>query len=269
MATIHSVLHFCGAAWQPWLAKSNLQILERIQNRALSCLTGQLADTPLECLRNEAALTSFATTVRRNCLIAWEKSSRLPPDNPRRSLFASPVKHRWKNRNSFSCMGKAECEEVGLDEIPRELFQKWHLPPWKWDTSPLWSVRTSLVCGSSKKNSVVEILADAIRSINDAGTLELTIYTDGSAVGGIAFGGSTAIDDRRSSRRLLRRTPRSSTPRFCIKEGQSLDLLVRDRCRCPSVGHGFPRSERTCGYVNDMHGQPGCVKCAERFREDR
>ena len=59
MATIHSVLHFCGAAWQPWLAKSNLQILERIQNRALRCLTGQLADTPLECLRNEAELTSL------------------------------------------------------------------------------------------------------------------------------------------------------------------------------------------------------------------
>ena len=193
MATIHSVLHFCGAAWQPWLAKSNLQILERIQNRALRCLTGQLADTPLECLRNEAELTSFATTVRRNCLIAWEKSSRLPPDNPRRSLFASPVMHRWKNRNSFSCMGMAECEELGLDEIPRELFQKWHLPPWKWDSSPLWSVRTSLVGGSSKMNSVAELLADAIQSINDAGTRELTIYTDGSAVDGIAFGGSAAI----------------------------------------------------------------------------
>ena len=108
-------------------------------------------------------------------------------------MFASPVKHRWKNRNSFSCMGKAECEEVGLDEIPREIFQKWHLPQWKWDNSPLWSVRTSLVCGSSKKNSIVELLADAIRSINDAGTLELTIYTDGSEVGGIAFGGSAAI----------------------------------------------------------------------------
>ena len=90
-------------------------------------------------------------------------------------------------------MGKAECEELGLDEIPRELFQKWHLPPWKWDSSPLWSVRTSLVCGSSKMNSVAELLADAIRSINDAGTLELTIYTDGSAVGGIAFGCSAAI----------------------------------------------------------------------------
>ena len=72
--------------------------------------------------------------------------------------------------------------------------QKWLLPPWKWDTSPLWSVRTSLVCGSmTKKNSVVELLADAIRSINDAGSLELIIYTDGSSVGGIAFGGSAAI----------------------------------------------------------------------------
>ena len=90
-------------------------------------------------------------------------------------------------------MGKAECEGVGLDEIPRELFQKWHLPPCKWDTSPLWSVRTSLVCGSSKNNSAVELLANAIRSINDAGSLEMIIYTDGSAVGGIAFVGSAAI----------------------------------------------------------------------------
>ena len=56
MATIHSVLYFCGVLWQSWLAKSNLQILEQIQNRALRCLTSQLSDTPLECLRNGTLL---------------------------------------------------------------------------------------------------------------------------------------------------------------------------------------------------------------------
>ena len=144
MATIHSVLHYCGAAWQPWLAKSNLMILERVQNRALRCLTGQLADTPLECLRTEADVMSFAATVRKNCLIAWEKSARLHLNNPRRNLFDSPVPHRWKNRSCFSVMSKAECEDIGLDESSREMFVKWFPPPWSWDPAPAWIVRTSL-----------------------------------------------------------------------------------------------------------------------------
>ena len=79
MATVHSVLHYCGAAWQPWLARSNMQILERAQHRASRVMTGQLSDTPLECLRLEAGITSFATKVRKNCLTSWEKSARLPP----------------------------------------------------------------------------------------------------------------------------------------------------------------------------------------------
>ena len=39
-ATIGSVLHYCGAAWQPWLANTNRQILERVNNRALRSITG-------------------------------------------------------------------------------------------------------------------------------------------------------------------------------------------------------------------------------------
>ena len=45
-ALIHSTLHYYGAAWQPWLAKSNVALMQRVQNRAVRVLTGQLADTP-------------------------------------------------------------------------------------------------------------------------------------------------------------------------------------------------------------------------------
>ena len=118
-ALIHSTLHYCGAAWQPWLAKSNVAILERVQNRALRILTGQLADTPLECLRTEAELTSFETQIRRNCIVAWERSARLPAGNPRYKLFTSPIEHKWK-RSNFSTLAQAECARIGLDQLPRE-----------------------------------------------------------------------------------------------------------------------------------------------------
>ena len=102
MATIHSVLHFCGAAWQPWLAKSNLQILERIQNRALRCLTGQLADTPLECLRNEAELTS-----------GCEKSSRLPPRQPEAFLVCFPGKSQMEEQEQLQLHGQGRVRRTG------------------------------------------------------------------------------------------------------------------------------------------------------------
>ena len=193
MATVHSVLHFCGAAWQPWLAKTNLLILERVQNRALRCMTGQLQDTPLECLRNEAGIDSFATAVRRNCQIAWEKCARLPTSNPRSELYKHPVHHRWRNRNRFSCMAQAACSSTGLDSIPREPFKDWHPPPWTLDIHPLWTICSTLVGGTPKSSSPKALLADAINSIEKAGNFAISIYTDGSADRGNAFGGSAAV----------------------------------------------------------------------------
>ena len=154
MATVHSFLYYCGAAWQPWLARYNMQLLERAQHLALRVMTGQLSDTPLECLRLEAGITSFSTTVRKNCVTAMEKSARQPFSNPRRNLFDSPVTHLWKNINCFSVMGKEEEAQLGLDQLTREMFVKWHPPPWSWNASPLWTVRLSLMGGSSKRNNI-------------------------------------------------------------------------------------------------------------------
>ena len=191
-ALIHSTLHYCGAAWQPWLAKSNVAILERVQNRALRILTGQLADTPLECLRTEAELTSFETQIRRNCIVAWERSARLPAGNPRHKLFTSPIEHKWK-RSSFSTLAQAECARIGLDQLPRERFAPKKAPPWNWDREPTWTVDTRLNGGSDKSCDQRTLLTDTVDTIAAAGEVEITIYTDGSAERGYKNGGSAAV----------------------------------------------------------------------------
>ena len=193
MATVHSILHYCGAAWQSWLARSNKQILERAENRALRVMNGQLSDTPLECLSLETGITSFATTIRKNFVTAWKKSARLPSSNPKRNMFDSPVTYRWKNRNCFSVMGKKEEAKLGLDQLTREMFVNWHPPPWSWNASPLWTVRLSLIGGSNKRNSIKELQTDAINTIVEAGIYEYAIYTDGSAESGLTNGGSASI----------------------------------------------------------------------------
>ncbi len=46
-------------AWQPWLAPTRLDQLERCQNRALRIITGQLKTTPLEARSDPAAPTTL------------------------------------------------------------------------------------------------------------------------------------------------------------------------------------------------------------------
>ncbi len=52
-------------AWQPWLAKTRLEQLERCQNRTLYVITGQLQATSVETLRREAGLCNVKTCVGR------------------------------------------------------------------------------------------------------------------------------------------------------------------------------------------------------------
>ena len=43
---IHNKSDYAGPAWQPWLSATNLSCLERLQNRSLQLITGQLVSTP-------------------------------------------------------------------------------------------------------------------------------------------------------------------------------------------------------------------------------
>ena len=73
-----SVMDYCGAARQPCLSNTSIEKLERTQNRSLRVATGQLARTPVECLRLEAGVSSYSTMIKRNTLVAYERSLRLP-----------------------------------------------------------------------------------------------------------------------------------------------------------------------------------------------
>ena len=90
-------------------------------------------------------------------------------------------------------MGKDECAKLGLDEYPREELSINHLPGWKWIVNSPWSIRTTLIGSSKKSHCNKALLADAITTIGAAGVADYTIYTEGSAQGGVSNGGSAAV----------------------------------------------------------------------------
>ncbi len=91
-----SVINYAGPAWQPWLAPTRLDQLERCQNRALHIITGQLKTTPLEALRIEAGVPSIATQAHQQVSVPYEKAHRHPPNHPRIALLKEPCRHRLK-----------------------------------------------------------------------------------------------------------------------------------------------------------------------------
>ena len=52
-------------------------------------------------------------------------------------------------------MGKEEEAKLGLDQLTREIFVKWHPPPWSLNASPLWTVRLSLIGGSNGGSAAI------------------------------------------------------------------------------------------------------------------
>ena len=64
-ALVRSKLDYAAPAWQPWLSDTNLSCLDRLQNRSLRLITGQLVSTPLEALRLEADVQSYPTYSKR------------------------------------------------------------------------------------------------------------------------------------------------------------------------------------------------------------
>lgn len=193
LAICRSVMDYCAAAWQPWLAKTIMEKLERCQNRALRLITGQLKTTPLEALRLEAGIPSYKTTSRRLTAKAYEKSLRLPLSNPRHQLMTSNVRQRLVIRSSFREVGReAAAEAIEMDNMERQQINLSMEPPWRNDR--IWQCWPDLIGKSNKGNSPEELKADSINTINERfANCDTIIYTDGSASGGMSEGGSAVV----------------------------------------------------------------------------
>ena len=186
-AMLSSVLNYCSAGWQPWLSDSGVSILDRAQNKCLRRITGQHATTPIEALHCEAQVPAMRTILRRRAALAYEKSCRLQPTNPRRHLLLSSVAHRTKRRSSLREVAKEQVSRIGLEAEDRLVFPPVTTAPWLWENSG-WSVHLSLRGGCGKLDSEAARLEDTVDTIRSHGQFDYIVCTNGSAVGGTLWG---------------------------------------------------------------------------------
>ena len=99
---VRPVLDYGGPAWQPWLSPSNVEALERSNQKALRMVTGQSVGSSREAIRAEAGVCDYATIRKRNILTVREKALRCSDDHPARiAVSNNDTQQRLAIREGF------------------------------------------------------------------------------------------------------------------------------------------------------------------------
>ena len=152
-------------------------------------VTGQLQSSPCEALRYETGVVSYATHMKQNVLKSREKAMRLPTNHPRYLAYSQSIPHR-NSRRSWARLGQeleALLPPAAQDRQPLSLSTS---PPWQAQNSTV--IFAELEGITSKSDDPSAIRAAAVAAI-DKWDSDLTIFTDGSAVGGSLQGGAAAV----------------------------------------------------------------------------
>ena len=192
VAFVRSVLDYCGAGWQPWLAPSSLDVLTRAQNRALRLVTGQCRTTPVEALALEAGVPQYPTVARRLCVTSFEKALRLSAGHPRRVAAEGAVPHRLKRSSSWRREAVREAERWELGEHGRREFGPVPVAPWELRGWSRCVVATDLA-GVEGRGAAVEVLRAEAEEAVGRWKGEFVVFTDGSLFPDKCVGGSAAI----------------------------------------------------------------------------
>ena len=193
---VKSKMDYAGPAWQGNICQTNLDKLERAQNKSLRLITGQFADTPLEALRAEAGVPSFKTHIERNLLKSKEKALRLEPTHPRRLAYEESNEKRTGLKNNTKHSWRSKSDDLSSDyhldilSTSRKPLVYFSLAPWE-DTIPakVFASVPGLKGNSETEERSRELSYARIRAID----AEYVLYSDGSASAGVSEGGAGVV----------------------------------------------------------------------------
>ena len=191
---VFSKLYYKAPAWQFWLSDTNLSSLDRLQNRSLQLITGQLVSTPLEALGLEVDVQSYPTCSKHLILKAKEKTLRTTDDHPKRIAHDVNIPQRLQNRSSFH----QKAEESSTILLPgvqhRQNIIYFPSPPCSSHKVQIATSVPRITGRADDSNLRRQCSLTTIASYQ----ADYIIYTDGSASRGTRNGGAAAVVTRGS-----------------------------------------------------------------------
>jgi len=127
---VRSAADYCASAWAPLVSSSQMHKIEIAQQAAARFITNCTASTPADSSLTEANLQPFAIHAGELAAVAYEKSLRLPPDNPRNAVVNYEASKRLK-KGSRRTAALDTIQGTSLASLPREGFRVvWPTAPW-------------------------------------------------------------------------------------------------------------------------------------------
>ena len=169
---IRSVLEYASSSWSPWIADTNLQKLQVIQNAALRSVAGLYKTCPEDFLHLETGVKPLKYRYEDNDDITWDRYARLPEYDQRRQLQVREAPIRLKTRLGWR---KKTSDRMSNINIHREISTP-NLPPWRKLVLSTDKVPLEKPKADYSEEELLQISTEKIKSINR----EVTIFTDGS-----------------------------------------------------------------------------------------
>jgi len=191
-AFVRGKLDYSASGWQPWLSPSNVEILDRVQNKALRIINGQMKSSPTDAVRLEARMPPYQTHIDRMCLRSAEKALRMPEDHPLHETFhtAIPAKN---NRRSWKTQADHYLAKVPEDATKRKPIVFYGREPWaRVPQTTVFKDVPGVVGRNDEPALKKEMTVKALNSFN----ADIVIYTDGSATAGTRKGGAGVVVTR-------------------------------------------------------------------------
>ena len=189
---ISSAIEYCGAAYLPATPKTILNKLQVIQNTAARIITGCCRDSPTDLLNVEAELKPITVKSQISAACAYDRSMRLPEDNPSNEPAKSHTRRRLKSQPSWREMAKESLTMCDNYNLPREkLLSVPTIPPWTITNNI--TVNDELATHCSKRDPVKTRHEAAAKTIASLPEPDVQIWSDGSAEKSIANGGSGVL----------------------------------------------------------------------------
>ncbi|XP_061619114.1 uncharacterized protein LOC133472409 isoform X1 [Phyllopteryx taeniolatus] len=194
IATARTVAEYAAPAWIPWISPTNLEKLEASQRYAARAITGLLKTTPSDAVLIESDLPSIKTRATQLAIYAYDKSLRVPDDNPRR-LVAGRHPTRRTKKTDWRDHARDRWATVFVNaQGDQDPFPQLRAP-WEEITA-----MTFAKAAEGRYQQPEDNYAATVSALNkDADVFQLTCFTDGSARTGNTAGGAGVLMIHRES----------------------------------------------------------------------
>ena len=180
---VRTVLEYASEGWSSWLAPTNMQKLERVQNEALRTASRLAKGCPVDFLRLETNVEPLELRLQKNDEILWDRYERLPETDARNQFIKREVPPRLTTRHGFRIMTQPRMAQWN---IKRETSTG-PMAPWL----TLDNIEVHYVPLEKKKAeySTEQLKELAIKKISEFDT-PVQIFVDGSTSGNQRDGGA-------------------------------------------------------------------------------